>query len=137
MNMKNRYMRKIGGTAIFPYDPNPMVLAECELLPEGFNPKTGKVEGTLPSPAEVDKVEDVKVVKEPEPDLPEIKVELKPQPVVEPTPITEVEPLPDTLETLKRADLLKLASDRGLPTRQFDTRETLIKKLRDYSEAGE
>lgn len=121
-----RYMRKIGGTMIFQYDPNPDILAECELLPEGFDPVTNTIK----------KVEDKSEVKE------EIKEEVKsevktetiePPEVEEPLfTVSSVDMFIDTTpqySNLRRSQAMNEAKVRNISTSITETRDEIIAKL--------
>lgn len=111
-----RYMRKIDSTMIFPYDDNPDVLRECVVLPDGFNPVTGKIEKV----EESEQVEQVEVKK---------AEEEKPEPLFTIDSTDMFLDTSDNYNNMKRAQLIKMANERNIKTNITDTRDILIDRL--------
>jgi len=128
-----RYMRKIGTNMIFPYDPNPNVLAECELLPEGFDPITKTIKKEEVKEVVRETVREIaKEETKPDTKIKDVKV---PEPPEVEEPLFTVDSVDMFIDTtpnysnLRRSQAMNEAKTRSIPTSVTETRDDIIAKL--------
>ena len=117
---------------IFPYDPNPDVQAECEILPEGYDPITNTIKKTEVKAIDFDGIK------------PEVKSEVMPEVKIEPEvaeppeveePLFTVDSVDMFIDTtpqysnLRRSQAMSEAKARNITTSVTETRDDIIAKL--------
>jgi len=152
-----RYMRKIGGDMIFPYDQTQIANGNCEPLPDGFDPVEFNKQRTAPAKPNIQlpkvliedvHVDDIKkaleeadgtvVAKVLEKAI-EVEREEKAAEKEANTPLSvesaDLLFVSDNLENKTRSELAKICNTMGIPFRQNTTRDAMISKINERRNA--
>lgn len=152
-----RYMRKIGGDMIFPYDQTQIANGNCEPLPDGFDPVEFNKQRAAPAKPNIQlpkvlvedvQVDDIKkaleeadsavVTKVLEKAI-EVEREEKVMEEAADKPLTvesaDLLFVSDNLENKTRSELAKICNTMGIPFRQNTTRDAMISKINERRNA--